>query len=335
MAIDDEAFLRRRPSLSATEIVRRARTLQPLPASEFERWFGIRGSKEKDLKQLPELERWERYESAVASGTLRWRADCPHEVYKRLTLQALSTLSYLEKVGLANRPEEIDADELYDPIWDGVNAHLGTSARSFPDLAEQLGILRWGRNPRVGDSFCGAGSIAFEAARLGCDVYASDLNPIGCMLTWGALNIVGGEARTRARISEAQRRIIDAVDEEITTLGIEHDERGNRAKAYLWCVETRCPRTGWLVPMATSWVISRNYRVCAQLLPDRKKCCFLIEIITGASDEELAAAAQGTVQDGALVYELDDEVHRTPIPTLRGDYRLPDGTTGNRLRRSG
>ena len=34
-----------------------------------------------------------------------------------------------------------------------------------------------------------------------------------------------------------------------------------------------------------------------------------------------------------LVYELDGEIHRTPIATLRGDYRLPDGTSGNRLRR--
>jgi adenine-specific DNA methylase len=50
-------------------------------------------------------------------------------------------------------------------------------------LIEQLGMLRYGHRPRVGDSFCGGGSIPFEAARLGCDVYASDLNPIACMFT--------------------------------------------------------------------------------------------------------------------------------------------------------
>src|SRR5690606_11888438 len=34
-----------------------------------------------------------------------------------------------------------------------------------------------------------------------------------------------------------------------------------------------------------------------------------------------------------LVYELGGKTYRTPIKTLRGDYRLPDGSTGNRLRR--
>ena len=131
-----------------------------------------------------------------------------------------------------------------------MNAHLGTSARSFPELIEQLGVFRFGHRPRVGDAFCGGGSIPFEAARLGCDVFASDLNPIACLLTWGALNIVGGDAADRERISKAQAAIVEAVDREITELGIEHDEHGNRAKAYLWCLETRCPQTGWMVPIA-------------------------------------------------------------------------------------
>src|SRR5207249_2932620 len=32
-------------------------------------------------------------------------------------------------------------------------------------------------------------------------------------------------------------------------------------------------------------------------------------------------------------YELDGRTYRTPVKTLRGDYRLADGSTGNRLRR--
>ena len=44
-------------------------------------------------------------------------------------------------------------------------------------------------------------------------------------------------------------------------------------------------------------------------------------------------AEKGTVQDGALVYELNGDIYRTPIKTLRGDYRLNDGSTGNQLRK--
>jgi putative DNA methylase len=53
-----------------------------------------------------------------------------------------------------------------------VNAHIGTYAQSLPELVEQLGIARFGHRPMVADTFCGGGSIPFEAARIGCDVYA-------------------------------------------------------------------------------------------------------------------------------------------------------------------
>jgi putative DNA methylase len=94
-----------------------------------------------------------------------------------------SDATYNEWVRAACRPEEC-GDELFSHIWSKVNAHLGTSAFSFPELVEQMGIARFGHRPRVADVFSGSGQIPFEAARLGCDVYASDLNPIACMLTW-------------------------------------------------------------------------------------------------------------------------------------------------------
>jgi hypothetical protein len=101
--------------------------------------------------------------------------------------------------------------------------HLGTDATSLPELVRQLGERRFGHGSRVGDPFCGGGSIPFEAARLGCGVYAADLNPIACLLTWGALNVVGGDDDTRRRIAQAQQAIVTAVDWQIVELGFEHD----------------------------------------------------------------------------------------------------------------
>lgn len=156
--------------------------------------------------------------------------------------------------------------------------HLGINANSHQALVEQLGLLRFGHRPKVGDTFCGGGSIPFEAARLGCDVYAS-LNPIACMLTWGALNIIGAAPEKRAEIEQAQREVAEAVDAEITALGIEHDSHGNRAKAYLYCLETRCPESGWLVPLAPSWVISKTLNLVAKLVPDHQNKRFEISIM--------------------------------------------------------
>src|SRR5260370_4830944 len=36
--------------------------------------------------------------------------------------------------------------------------------------------------PVVVDPFAGGGSIPLEALRLGCDVFASDLNPVACLI---------------------------------------------------------------------------------------------------------------------------------------------------------
>lgn len=76
---------------------------------------------------------------------------------------------FREQVELGFRPEEM-GNELFDHIWDKVNEHLGTTAHSFPDLVNEMGIARFGHRPKVADVFCGSGQIPFEAARLGCDV---------------------------------------------------------------------------------------------------------------------------------------------------------------------
>ena len=269
--------------------------------------------------------------------SIRWQLDISEESKLEIYCDALATFgTYEEKAALCKRPEEVDQEWLYRAVWPAINrhfAHLGINAHSFDELIGQLGILRYGHRPRVGDTFCGGGSIPFEAARLGCDAYASDLNPVACMLTWGGINIIGASPKRRNEITRAQAQVAEAVDKEIAELGVEHDAHGNRAKAYLWCLEARCPETGWMVPMSSSWVVSKSRSSIARLKPDYKNACFDIEVISSVSTAKLKAAEKGTVQKGTLVYELDGKTYRTPIKTLRGDYRDVDGIHGNRLRR--
>ncbi|WP_411978805.1 anti-phage-associated DUF1156 domain-containing protein [Vibrio sp. Vb0301] len=225
---------------------------------------------------------------------------------------------------------------MYEHVWQNVNfhyAHLGINAHSIDQLTEQLGLLRYGERPRVGDAFSGGGSIPFEAARVGCDVNASDLNPIACMLTWGAMNIVGESQDRRKKIAEEQRVILNKLDQKISDLKIEHDDYGNRAKAYLYCLETRCPETGWLVPIAPSWAISKMRNIIAKLTPNYEHKRFDIEVVSGVSKEEMKYAEKGTVKDGHLVYELDGKSYRTPLKTIRGDFSDVNGSTANRLRK--
>lgn len=371
---------------------------------------------------------------------VRWRRLPPErrEAFERLAFDAMDLD---ERLGHCLRSEEMPEDALA-PVWPAVNAHLAAyldrPVHSVAELVEQLGRRRFGRRPVLGDPFSGGGSIPFEAARMGCEVRASDLNPLACLLTWGALNIVGGGADTRARIAAAQAAVVQAVERRIVDMGIEHDgddrdlrlpfdaptrwphgwkvgrngavtapeippyevtcprtgwrvplidsrqiqERSrtilrlrpvagekryaleavrgvgddewqaagtgtvlredgafwllhdtgagpvrvriaNRAKAFLHCLETRCPSSGWMVPMAPSWLISQNYRTYARLVPDPERRRYGIDIVTGASDEELAAAKRsGTVADRALTHRVEGRDHTTSMERLRGEVRL-------------
>ncbi len=266
-----------------------------------------------------------------------WRTDITELERRGLEAQMLPRIPYRERVDQAQRPEEV-LDTVHDHIWVAVNGHLGTNAHSFPELVEQLGIMRYGHRPRVADTFCGSGQIPFEAARLGCDVYASDLNPVACMLTWGAFNIVGGSAVTRESLAKDQLHLVNRVEAEIDQLEIETDGKGWRAKVFLYCVEARCPQTGWMVPLLPSRVISKGYRAIAELVPDAKQKRYDVIVRSGATERELAAARLGTVrsdgrgQDPYLTHTVDGTEYRTKISTLRGDYRKADGTNGNRLR---
>lgn len=264
-----------------------------------------------------------------------WRADLDEDERQLRVAEALCTLPYRDRLKIVRRPEECDETELLAPIWPEVNRYIGTNAHSFPELIEQLGIARFGHRPNLADTFCGGGSIPFEAARMGCDVFASDLNPIACMLTWGAFNIIGASEERRAEIEAAQRRAASAVDEEIVRLGIEHDARGNRAKAFLYCLETRCPRTGWMVPMLGTFVVSKSRNVFARLVPDHDAKRYDIELRSDATAIEMEEAEKGTLCDGRLIHPMNPERSGVAIETIRGDYRNPEGETKNALRQWG
>ena len=93
MGFDEEALARRALAANAFS----AATLQELvPISDPERLFSGRG----------------------------WRRDVTDDEKLLLFRRALATLgSYEEKAGLCKRPEEVEQDWLYAPVWSAVNRH--------------------------------------------------------------------------------------------------------------------------------------------------------------------------------------------------------------------
>jgi len=242
---------------------------------------------------------------------------------------AFGRLSYDEKLDYVDRPEQIDGPS--EEAWSEINEHLSTDASSLDELIQELGKRRFGHVPRVGDAFCGGGSVPFEATRLGCESYGADLSPVAALLTWASLNIVGGGDEVAERVRKAQEEVYAAVDEQITQWGIEHNEKGWRADAYLYCLETECPECGVDVPLAPSWVIGERTNTIARLELDDANDRFDIQVEQGVSKADIDAADDaGTVQNDRLHCPACGRA--TPLKAIRGDQRGENGTA-NSLRK--
>jgi adenine-specific DNA methylase len=237
-----------------------------------------------------------------------------HRVFDRM--------SYDEKLTFCDRPEQIEGPDR--KAWQEINKHLGTNAARLQELVSELGTRRFGHVPRVGDAFCGGGSIPFEAARLGCEAYGSDLNPVAALLTWASIHLIGGGEEVQKQVQVAQQTAFDAADKQITEWGIEHNDKGWRTDAYLYCVEARCPASGLMLPLAPSWIISEKYKICAALKRNDASQGYDIEIVTDADKETLARAKKGTVRNSRMVCPETGETFS--IASIRGDRRV-DGKT--------
>lgn len=231
---------------------------------------------------------------------------------------AFTKLNYDDKLDYCLRPEEISGPS--EVAWADINSHLGTSATTLQELVAELGKRRFGRVPRVGDAFCGGGSIPFEAARLGCQAYGSDLNPVATLLTWGAINLVGGGHQVAQRVRKTLSEMFDEVEAQVDEWGIEEHALGWTADAYLYCHDVKDPETGWKVPVAPSWEIAPKLSVYALLVPQLDTRTFEIQVVQNASDDEIARSKS--------LVTWDDGV-RSPVDR-NGDWVSPN----NRMRTS-
>ena len=168
------------------------------------------------------------------------------------------------RADLRTRPRIRRRPERRHSAWAEINAHLGTTATCLPELVEQLGQRTFGHTPRVGDCFCGGGSIPFEAARIGCEAFGSDLNPVAGLLTWASLNLLGGGKEVQEEVMRVQAEALCAADRQVTEWGIEHNDQGERADAYLYCVEVKPEGCDYYIPLAPSWLIGEKSKVVAR-----------------------------------------------------------------------
>ncbi len=234
---------------------------------------------------------------------------------------AFDAMPYAERIKHCERPENVTGPSV--AAWAEINSHLGTFATSLAELIAQLGQCTFGHTPRVGDCFCGGGSIPFEAARIGCEAFGSDLNPVAGLITWAGLNLLGGGKEVQEQVRRVQEDVFAAADQQITEWGIEHNDRGERAEAFLYCVEVKPEGCDYHIPLAPSWVISEKYRIVVTWQQGHGSDRLQPEVITvSQSDLELYKNKKGaTVVDSRVIDPFDP--NRTwSVEALRGPEGL-------------
>ena len=115
------------------------------------------------------------------------------------------------------------------------------------------------------DPFAGGGSIPLEALRLGCEAFASDLNPVACLILKVMLEDI---PRHGPELAEELRRVGGKIKKQAEKELAEFypkDEDGATPIAYLWARTVRCesPNCGAEIPLM------RSFWLCKK--PNRKK----------------------------------------------------------------
>ncbi|MDD9875742.1 MAG: DUF1156 domain-containing protein, partial [Gammaproteobacteria bacterium] len=117
--------------------------------------------------------------------------------------------------------------------------------------------------PLVVDPFAGGGSIPLEALRLDCDAFASDLNPVACLILKVMLEDI---PRHGPELAEELRRVGNEIkaraEAELADL-YPADADGAKPIAYLWARTVRCesPKCGAEIPLLRSlWLCKKPKR---------------------------------------------------------------------------
>jgi adenine-specific DNA methylase len=114
--------------------------------------------------------------------------------------------------------------------------------------------------PLVVDPFAGGGSIPLEALRLGCDAFASDLNPVACLILKVMLEDIPRQGPGLAEeLRKSGAEIRNAAEKDLGRF-YPPDPDGARPIAYLWARTVRCesPHCGAEIPLVRSWWLSRK-----------------------------------------------------------------------------
>ncbi len=227
-----------------------------------------------------------------------------HLWWARRPLAAARAAVYATLVPVEGTPEEARSDEFFGSL-----CQWGASDRVIAEARERVLAANGGRPPRVLDLFAGGGAIPLEAARLGCDATAVELNPVAHLIERCTLDYPQRFGPSLADdVREHGRRWVERTWDRVghlyprvrepqgDQLGLEAEPAAERAVgrpiAYLWTRTVPCPNTAGgvheLPLVRQTWLAKKKGRYVA-LRPnvDRATRTLAWEVVEAPSPERL------------------------------------------------
>ena len=166
-----------------------------------------------------------------------------------------------------------------------------------------------GETPLVVDPFAGGGSIPLEALRLGCETFASDLNPVACLILKVMLEDIPRHGPGLAdELRKAGTEIKAQAEKELADL-YPKDTDGATPITYLWARTVRCeaPNCGAEIPLLRSMWLCKK--------PKRKRA--LRPVLRQAQDEWGGKNGSPQVEFEIFEPESDREVVNGTVSRAR------------------
>lgn len=194
--------------------------------------------------------------------------------------------------------------------------------------------------PLVADPFAGGGSIPLEALRLGCDAFASDLNPVACLILKTMLEDF---PRHGSGLADELRRVgaeIKTAAEKGLADFYPADPDGARPIAYLWARTVHCeaPNCGAEIPLMRSFWLSKKadrqralrYRVTRT---DGATAHAVFEVFEPKSDDEVPRGTVSRARATCLCCSsvLAPDRVRSQLRIQRGGADVIFDDAGNRI----
>jgi putative DNA methylase len=202
-------------------------------------------------------------------------------------------------------PNEIDADR-ESRFFESLCAWNGP-ASTIAEARKQVVAASGGQALNVLDCFAGGGAIPLEAARLGCNATAIELNPVAHLVELCTLDFpqrFGSSLASDVRkwgewlIARAWDEIGDLYPEladdgpHQRALDGDDSDRGRVPVAYLWTRTVPCPNKGMgkhRVPLVRqTWLVKKRGRAVAlRPIPDRATLTVSWEVVEASGRDEL------------------------------------------------